>query len=129
MPGIGVFSWVLIIIAALSAGALAYYLRPSIGRHARKPARMNIDEPISADDVETTVVLGNLYGADLISGYETYDRYPEYVYEEEQSALVRPYLLHHLRTMDPERTTELAAFKWLDDEDYAAPGTPVLVAA
>jgi hypothetical protein len=90
---------------------------------------MNIDEPISKEDVEDTVVLGNLYGSDLISGYAISDRYPEFVYEEEQSALVRPYVLHHLRAADPERTTELAPFNWLDDDDCAAPGIPVLVAA
>jgi hypothetical protein len=129
MPGIGLFSWVLIILAALSGCALAYYMVPSSGRHVRKPSRMNIDEPISGSEVEDTVVLGHLYGADIISGYAVNDRYPEAFPEEEYSALVRPYLLHHLRVKDPERTTEIAAFNWLDDEDCAAPGMPVLVAA
>ncbi|MCP3799729.1 hypothetical protein NLX83_10710 [Allokutzneria sp. A3M-2-11 16] len=90
---------------------------------------MNIDEPISGEDVETTVVLGNLYGSDLISGYAISDRYLEFVYEEDQPALVRPYVLHLLRATDPERTTELAPFNWPDDDDCAVPEIPVLVAA
>jgi hypothetical protein len=99
MFGIGILGWMLVVIASSGAGALAYYLFPSRGVRSRKPSRMNIDEPIpesvreksaTGGDVECTVVLGDLFGTDVISGYTIGGAYSEEFSDEDQPALVRP---------------------------------------
>lgn len=143
MPGIGLFSWVLIVLAALSGGALVYYLTPSAGRHARKPARMNIDEPISEnlseetvvlDQVEDTVIIGQLYGSDVISGYDVGDRDQwNGDFDEDPDIGVRPYLLHYWKSkgVDLDQTAQMGWFGGIspDEDEDERPRIAPLIAA
>jgi hypothetical protein len=112
MFALGIYGWAIVVVAVGVAALLARHFRPAVGRHALVSSRTESTVPHSAENVDETIILGNLFGANLLNGYSVGES------EDEDSSTVRPrpYLDHYWRQQE-EQTTEIVAFGWFEGKE------------
>lgn len=107
MFGLGLFGWAIFAVGAGIAVLLLHHLRPVSGRHAAVSVRVELSKPVDNEDLDETLIVGDLFGSDVISGYRVSARDGE----DATAAGPRPYLEHYWRRQ-VEQTAEIADFAW-----------------
>jgi len=126
MSGLGVFLLTAIVALVAVLVVAMRHFQPAAGRHSMASNRVKVVELAAVDDLEKTVIRGDLFGANVISGYQvggevndsSVDSHDSYV------ARPRPYVEHWWRRQ-MEDTVELSEFIWFDGMENEGNSSPL----
>jgi hypothetical protein len=115
MSVLGVIGLVALVALMVVLVVVARHFWPATGRHSIASNRVKVVDLATADDPEKTVIRGDLFGTNVISGYQVGEKNNDSTVDRSGifAARPRPYVEHWWR-QQMEDTVELPEFIWFD---------------
>jgi hypothetical protein len=115
MSALGVFGLAACVALVVALVVVLRHRSLTAGRHSMAPNRVKVVELATVDDPEKTVISGDLFGSNVISGYQVGDENNDATVDNDRSSVARPrpYVEHWL-SRQVEDTVELSQFGWFD---------------